>query len=140
MVFRESVVVVRSRKAKTAVAVVSLSVCKFPTDMALISESELGNFNLGREGSREASVGSAATMSAERMVVVLLYGPWARQVRKEGSRQDDGRLISTQIRRVKRFCLLCLSGLIISKLDPTRQRSLTVIVGTSGGRAANAPV
>ena len=141
VVFRESVaVVVQSRKAKMAVAVVSLSVCKFPTDMALISESELGNFNLGREGSREASVGSAATMSAERMVVVLLYGPWARQVRKEGSRQDDGRLISTQIRRVKRFCLLCLSGLIISKLDPSRRRSLTVIVGTSGGRAANAPV
>ena len=67
-------------------------------------------------------------MSAERMVVVLLYGPWARQVRKEGSRQDDGRLISTQIRRVKRFCLLCVFGLIISKLDPTR--SLTVTVRT----------
>ena len=135
VVFRESVaVVVQSRKAKMAVAVVSPSVCKFPTDLALISESELGNFNLGR---REASVGSAATMSAaERMVVVLLYGPWARQV----GRQDDGRLISTQIRRVKRFCLLCLSGLIISKLDPSRRRSLTVIVGTSGGRAANAPV
>ena len=43
-----------------------------------------------------------------------------------------GRLISTQIRRVKRFCLLCVFGLIISKLDPTRRRQgLTVTVRTS---------
>ena len=59
MVFRESVavvVVVQSRKAKMAVAVVSPSVCKFPTDMALISESELGNFNLGRKGGIEGGI------------------------------------------------------------------------------------
>ena len=59
MVFRESVavaVVVQSRKAKMAVAVVSLSVCKFPTDLALISESELGNFNLGRKGGIEGGI------------------------------------------------------------------------------------
>ena len=58
VVFRESVavVVVQSSKAKMAVAVVSPSVCKFPTDMALISESELGNFNLGRKGGIEGGI------------------------------------------------------------------------------------
>ena len=100
------------------------------SDSALISERVLGNLWIDGRGGEggEASVGLAALKAERMVVVVLLHGPWACRL--------DGRLISAQIRRVKRFCLLCGFGLIISKLDPTRRPSLTVRTSM----AANAPV
>lgn len=87
------------------------------SDSALISDCKLCNLCTSRGGI--CWIGGDERGKNGCCSIIRSVGMAGRQ---------DGSLISTQIRRVKRFCLLCVFGLIISKLDPTR--SLTVTVRT----------